>query len=71
MEANRKFRNQQQKKLRQTLESGKDISKAMLPDAEGIVNYWSKRTIGGLLLMPPTRHCFLCLNEARRIKERL
>ena len=34
----------------------------------GILNYWSRRTIAGLLLMPPTRHCFIHLNEALRIK---
>jgi hypothetical protein len=45
--------------------------KAMLSNARGIVNYWGRRTIAGLLLMPPTRHCFLHLNEARRIKEKL
>jgi hypothetical protein len=44
---------------------------AMLPKAKAIVEYWAKRTIGGLLLMPPTRHCFLHLNEARRFKETL
>jgi len=40
----------------------------ILSHAKGIVDYWAKRTIAGLLLMPPTRHCFLHLNEARRIK---
>jgi hypothetical protein len=35
------------------------------------VDYWSKKTIAGLLLMPPTRHCILHLNEAMRIKEKL
>lgn len=44
---------------------------AMLPKARAIVNYWSKKTIGGLLLMPPTRHNFLHLNEARRIRSTL
>jgi hypothetical protein len=44
---------------------------AMLPGGKGIVDYWGKRTIGGLLLMPPTRHCFLHLNEARRIKTKV
>lgn len=44
---------------------------AVLPSADGIVNYWSKRTIAGLLLMPPTRHCFTHLNEALRIKQAL
>ena len=42
--------------------------RAMLPNAEVIVNYWAGRTIAGLFLMPPTRHCFLHLNEARLIK---
>ncbi|MCP4580403.1 MAG: DinB family protein [candidate division Zixibacteria bacterium] len=44
--------------------------KAMLENAAGIVRYWGRRDIAGLLLMPPTRHCFLHLNEARRVKER-
>jgi hypothetical protein len=44
---------------------------ALLPEAIGILNYWSKRTIAGLLLMPPTRHNFLHLNEASRIKQRI
>ena len=43
---------------------------ALLPEAIGILNYWSKRTIAGLLLMPPTRHNFMHLNEALRIKQR-
>lgn len=44
---------------------------AVNPDAMEIIDYWSTRTIAGLLLMPPTRHSFLHLNEARRIKSRL
>jgi hypothetical protein len=44
---------------------------ALLPEAIGILNYWSKRSIAGLLLMPPTRHNFLHLNEALRIKQKL
>lgn len=44
---------------------------ALLPEAIGILHYWSKRTIAGLLLMPPTRHNFLHLNEALRIKQKL
>jgi len=43
---------------------------AMLPKAKGIVEYWAGRTIAGLLLMPPTRHCIIHLNEARRIKSK-
>ncbi len=41
---------------------------AVLDAAWAIVDYWSTRTIGGLLLMPATRHNFLHLNEALRIK---
>lgn len=44
---------------------------AVTPEALEIVTYWSKRTIAGLLLMPPTRHNFLHLNEAFRIKSKL
>jgi hypothetical protein len=44
---------------------------ALLPEAIEILNYWSKRTIAGLLLMPPTRHNFLHLNEALRIKQKV
>jgi hypothetical protein len=45
--------------------------KAVLADAQGLLDYWSKRTIAGLLLMPPTRHCFVHLNEATRIKNKV
>ena len=44
---------------------------AVAPEAVEITNYWSKKTIAGLLLMPPTRHCILHLNEAMRIKQKL
>jgi hypothetical protein len=43
---------------------------AVLPAAQGIIDYWSKRNIAGLLLMPPTRHCFVHLNEAAKLKRR-
>lgn len=42
---------------------------AVTPEAMEIIHYWSKKTIAGLLLMPPTRHCILHLNEAMRIKK--
>lgn len=45
--------------------------RALLPKAIGLFNYWSRRTVAGLLLMPPTRHNFLHLNEALRIKQKL
>jgi hypothetical protein len=44
---------------------------AVIEEAIEIVNYWGNRTIAGLLLMPPTRHNFLHLNEALRIKLKL
>ena len=44
---------------------------AMIDEAMEIINYWSKRTIAGLLLMPPTRHNFLHLNEAMKVKQKL
>lgn len=44
-------------------------SGAVIEEAYGIIDYWSKRTIAGLLLMPATRHNLIHLNEATRIKE--
>jgi hypothetical protein len=37
--------------------------------AFGITDYWSKRNIAGLLLMPATRHNLVHLNEASRLKK--
>jgi hypothetical protein len=42
-------------------------SGAVNADAFGVLEYWSKRTIAGLLLMPATRHNFTHLNEAERM----
>ena len=44
---------------------------AMIEEAMEVIDYWSKRTIAGLLLMPPTRHNYLHINEAFRIKAEL
>lgn len=43
----------------------------LVEDAREVFDYWSTRTIAGLLLMPPTRHCLIHLNEAARIKDRV
>jgi hypothetical protein len=43
---------------------------AVVEAASGIVDYWSKRTIAGLLLMPATRHSLVHLNEALQLKQR-
>jgi hypothetical protein len=53
-------------RLQRVLDEG-----ALLPEAAGVLNYWSKRTIAGLLLMPPTRHNFLHLNEALRLIQKI
>ncbi len=53
-------------RLRRVLEEG-----AVTPAAVEVVNYWGGRTFAGLLLMPPTRHNFIHLNEALRIKQKL
>jgi hypothetical protein len=44
---------------------------AVVEAARGIVDYWSKRNIAGLLLMPATRHNLTHLNEALTIKHKL
>jgi hypothetical protein len=43
---------------------------AVVEAASEIVDYWGKRTVAGLLLMPATRHNVLHLNEAERIKQK-
>jgi hypothetical protein len=43
---------------------------AVVEAARGIADYWGKRTIAGLLLMPATRHNIVHLNEALQIKRR-
>jgi hypothetical protein len=40
----------------------------VLPAAIGIAEYWGRRTIAGLLLMPPTRHNMTHINEGFRLK---
>jgi hypothetical protein len=43
---------------------------AVVEAARGIADYWGRRTVAGLLLMPATRHNIVHLNEALRIKRR-
>lgn len=52
-------------RLQQVLDEG-----AVVEAATGIVDYWSKRNVAGLLLMPATRHHLTHLNEAYRLKRR-
>jgi hypothetical protein len=44
---------------------------AVRVEAKGLLEFWSKRTMEGLLLMPATRHNMVHINEALRLKERL
>jgi hypothetical protein len=44
---------------------------AIVEEARGIADYWSKRTVSGLLLMPASRHLLTHLNEAIEIKAKL
>jgi hypothetical protein len=41
---------------------------AVAPYATGVVEYWGGLTYAGLLLMPPTRHNFIHLNEIKRMR---
>lgn len=43
---------------------------AVVEEANWLIDYWGKRNIAGLLLMPATRHIIVHLNEALRIKRR-
>jgi len=52
-------------RLERVLEVG-----AVVPQAQEVIDYWSKRTIGGLLLMPATRHNLVHFNEVARLKNR-
>ena len=44
---------------------------AVIAEAWGIAEYWSKRDVAGLLLMPATRHNLSHLNEALAIKKKV
>jgi hypothetical protein len=44
---------------------------AVRAEASGLLEYWSRLTITGLLLMPPTRHAFVHWNEALLIKQKM
>ena len=43
----------------------------VLPDAERLLDYWGKRKIFEMLLMPPTRHLMTHLNEAYSLRRLL
>lgn len=65
MENYRKTWMKRQTALRAMLESAAPPMSALdLLQARFVTDYWSRRTIAGLLLMPATRHNFVHLNEA-------
>lgn len=39
-----------------------------VPDARWLVDFWGRKNVAGLLLMPATRHPLVHLNEALRVK---
>lgn len=43
---------------------------AITQQSSWLAEYWSKKTIAGLVLMPATRHIFIHLNKCIRIKDR-
>lgn len=47
------------------------LQEALPPEAQEVYDFWASRTIAGLLLMPATRHNFVHLNEALRMKSKL
>lgn len=40
---------------------------AVIEAGSGVVEYWSRRDVTGLLLMPPTRHTIVHWNEAHKL----
>lgn len=52
-------------RLQQVMDEG-----AVVEAASGLLEYWGRRNIAGLLLMPATRHNIVHLNEALQIKHR-
>ena len=52
-------------RLQELLDDGSVAREAM-----GLIEYWGSLTCAGLLLMPPTRHNFVHLNEAIKVKQK-
>jgi hypothetical protein len=44
---------------------------AVLPESVDLLAYWGKKTIFQLLLMPPTRHMLVHLNEANYLRKKI
>ena len=52
-------------RLQELLENG-----SVVEEASDLLTNWGSLTIAGLLLMPPTRHNFVHLNEALKVKKK-
>ncbi|MNP41466.1 hypothetical protein D3C76_1351710 [compost metagenome] len=52
-------------RLQKLMEQG-----AVKQEESWLTEYWGKKTIAGLMLMPATRHNFVHLNKAIRIKQK-
>ena len=52
-------------RIQQVMDEG-----ALVEQAREIADYWSRRNIAGLLLMPASRHLLVHLNEAMNLKRR-
>ena len=50
-------------RLQELLDNG-----SVIAEASDLLDYWGNLTKAGLLLMPPTRHNFIHLNEALKVK---
>lgn len=44
---------------------------AVIEAGYGVIDYWGRRDVAGLLLMPPTRHTISHWNEARQLIQKL
>lgn len=53
-------------KIKKQLDQG-----AVKKEATWLLEYWGKKNIAGLILMPATRHNFLHLNKSIRIKNKI
>ncbi len=65
LEADDLERNVEPARLQELLENG-----SVVEEASDLLTYWGSLTIAGLLLMPPTRHNFVHLNEALKVKKK-
>jgi hypothetical protein len=44
---------------------------AVFASEQSLIDYWGQLTVAGFLLMPPTLHNLINLNEAMKIKRKI